>query len=411
MFLRAAVIGFLAFSSALASPASELFREASFYLEFYYFGPSKVQPKDLVAKYGRQLEQNCASQGDSCSVETARPLIANMVRDLGDGHSYYLSPESFARAEAAFNGNPDPTPLFGLSYDPQGGVTLVTDVLAGGAAQQAGLLPGDRIVSVNGQPVGDIRQQLSGDTARLGVARGPVGEEKRLEFNLARRPTLNLALPYMYVPTGVPKGVFVLRIPQFETYKGIGPKVHELVRQAQAQGATTILVDVRNNGGGEETECVSAAGAFVGDYQLTMQSHLGSAPLGYKNGSTVGNDPRDPRSYTIPNAARWSGKLAVLVNGRSASCAELFAYVVQAAKAGTVVGERTVGLSNTATDFFPLLDRSAVAITYVRTLGLDGKPLPDAITPDVQADDDPAAWARTGLDPLVMRALEALNVR
>lgn len=411
MLLRAAAIGLLAFSSAFASPASELFREASFYLEFYYFGPSKAQPKDLVAKYGKQLEQNCASQGDSCPAEAARPVIANMVRDLGDGHSYYLSPESFARAEATSNGNPDPTPLYGLSYDPQTGVTLVTDVLAGGAAARAGLQPGDRIVSVNAQPVGDIRQQLSGDSVRLGVARGPVAEERRLEFNLTRRPTLNLALPYMYVPAGVPRGVFVLRIPQFETYKGIGPKVHELVRQAQAQGATTILVDVRNNGGGEETECVSAAGAFVGDYQLTMQSHLGASPLGFKNGATVGNDPRDPRSYSVPNAARWTGKLAVLVNSRSASCAELFAYVVQASRAGTVVGERTVGLSNTATDFFPLLDRSAVAITYVRTLGLDGKPLPDAITPDVQAADDPAAWARTGLDPLVTRALEALNVR
>jgi len=410
MLLRAVVIGLLAVSSAFASPASELFREASFYLEFYYYGPSQVQPKDLVAKYQKQLEQDCASQGQACPIQVARPLIANMVRDLGDGHSYYLSPENFTRAEASFSGQPDPVPLFGFSYDPQGRVTLVTDVLAGGAAEQAGLLPGDRIVAVNGQPVTDIRQQLAADSARLGIARGPVASQQRLELDLTRRPTLNLALPYMYVPNGVPKGVLVIRIPQFETYKQVGPKVHELVRQAQAQSASTILVDVRDNGGGEETECVSAAGAFVGNFELEMQSHLGLTPLGFKDGAVTGNDPRDPRTYAVPNAVRWTGKLAVLVNSHSASCAELFAYVVQKAKAGPVVGERTVGLSNTATDFFPLLDHSAIAITYVRTLNPDGTPLPDAITPDVEAADDTAAWARTGLDPVVQKALEALNI-
>lgn len=410
MLLRT-FLGFILLSSALASPASELFREASFYLEFYYYGPSAVRPQDLVAKYQKQLEQRCAPQAETCPVEVARPLIAEMVRELGDGHSYYLSPERFARAEATFAGTPDPTPLYGFSYQPEGNALLVTEVLAGGAAQAAGLLPGDRILSANGQPVGEIQQQLSGSSLRLELARGPAAGERRLEVRLERRLMPNLALPYLYAPSGAPRGVWILRIPQFETYKQVAPRVHALVQQAQAQGATALLVDLRNNGGGEETECVSAAGAFVGDFQLTMQSHLGASPLGYRGGATVGNDPRDPRGYTLPNPARWNGKLAVLVNRRSASCAELFAYVVQRAGAGLVVGERTAGLSNTATDFFPLLDHSAIAITYVRTTDGEGQPLPEAITPDVEARDDLSAWASTGLDPVVARALEALNLR
>ncbi|MCV4698631.1 PDZ domain-containing protein, partial [Escherichia coli] len=69
----------------------------------------------------------------------------------------------------------------------------MTDVLAGGAAQAAGLIPGDRILSINAQPVGDVRQQLSGDTARLELARGPGVGGRRLEVTLSRRPTLNLA--------------------------------------------------------------------------------------------------------------------------------------------------------------------------------------------------------------------------
>lgn len=414
MPLRAlALAAFL--TSVFASPASELFREASFYLEFYYYGPAQTPPQEVTARYHEQLEQACAPQGEACGFEVARPLIAQMLRDLGDGHTYYLAPEDFRSALERAGGTAAARPLVGLQLGPAvPGAVLIQDIVTGSPAEAAGLRPGDRIVGVNGTPPSSaevLRQQLASDApVRLQIARGDVARPEQLEVSLRRRAVVPLELPYAYNLPSLP-GVVVIRIPQFATYGQVGPRVHALVRQAQEQHAKAILLDVRNNGGGEETECVSAAAAFIGDYEISMQSRLGRSPLGFREGATLGNDPRDPRGYSIPAATLWRGPVAVLVNRRSASCAEVFAYLLQRAGRAPVVGERTAGVTNTATDFFPLLDHSAVAITYVRTLNSDGSPLPDFVQPDAPVSDDPAAWLRTGRDPVIERALEVLRLR
>ena len=412
MPLRAFILGvFWALTLALASPAGELFREASFYLEFYYYGPARTPPQEVTARYRARLEQACLAQGEGCGLEVARPLIAQMLREMGDGHTYYLSPEDFRSALERFDGTTPARPLLGLQFGPAvPGAVLVQDIVAGSPAEVGGLRPGDRVVGVNGAPPSSLEQLSSDAPVRLQIARGDAARPERLEVSLERRAVVPLDLPYAYsLPTA--PSVVVIRIPQFATYGQVGPRVHALVRQAQEQNAKAILLDVRNNGGGEETECIAAAAAFIGDYQIAMQSRLGRSPLGFREGATVGNDPRDPRGYRIPAPALWRGAAAVLVNRQSASCAEIFAYLLQQAKRAWVVGERTAGVANTATDFFPLLDGSAVAITYVRTLGPDGLPLPDFVEPDLRVGDDPQTWLRTGRDPVIERALEGLGLR
>ena len=66
---------------------------------------------------------------------------------------------------------------------------------------------------------------------------------------------------------------------------------------------------------------------------------------------------------------------------------------------------------NSATDFFQLIDRSAVAITYVRTLNPDGTPLPEFVTPDVEGRSNLDLWASSGRDALLETALTALNIK
>lgn len=399
---------------AQASPALELFKEASFYLEFYYYGPSRVSPKELIPKYQARLEQACAPLGNTCSFAIAQPLIEQMLNELRDGHTYYLSPRTYAASMEQLEGRVEVRPMIGLEFGPSNsrGETLIAEVYADSPAQVAGLQPGDRIVSVNGQSsVLSLRSLLDTDApVRLGIARGSSDNPLRLEVTVQRKPMAVLELPYMYRVPEKPQ-VFVIRIPQFATYNQVGPRVHALVRQAQAQNAQAILVDLRGNGGGEETECVSAVGAFVGNYQIFMQGKHNRYPLGFNNGQVIGNDPRDLRTYRIDPPALWTGKVATLVNLRSASCAELFAYLLQRYGKGPVVGERTLGVLNTATDYFPLIDQSAIAITYIQTLNNDGSPFPALVQPDVIASDSAVVWSETGRDRLVDRALEALGLR
>ena len=403
---------------ALASPATDLFREAGFYLEFYYNGYSTVNPADLVDKYQFQLEDACQPQGEACGFEVARGFIQRMISELQDGHTYYLSNRVYTSALAEYAGiNPDMRPVFGFSLvrAVERGEVLIGEVRAGGAASSAGLQPWDRVLGVNGETnpsnstaLEFVRSKINTDApVTLKIARGFAPNVRVFDVRLTRRYLKNANLPYLYVPSGVPDGVFVLRIPSFVGYNDIGPKVHELVRLAKAKKAKAIILDVRGNGGGEETECTAAAAPFTnGSVEFIMQGRLQTFQLGFKNGAVLGNDPRDQRTYKIANPALWTGPTAVLVDRSTGSCAELLAYWVQRAKRGPVVGTRTYGVLNTATDFFQLIDQSAMAITYVRSLNPDGTPFPEFITPDVEFQPEERA-RDTQLD----RALEVLGVR
>ena len=408
-------------SQSFASPATDLMREASFYLEFYYNGPSAVNLKELTARYNKQLETACATQADLCSFDTARGFITRMLSEVGDGHTYYLFPNNFANAINQYAGiNPDTRSVYGFSFSRanERGEVLISEVRSGGAALEAGLQPGDRIERIGTQKLvganaaNDLRAKLETEPrARIGVLRGDPANPKRLSLILTKKPIINPNLPYLYAPAVAPAGVMVIRFPSFVGFNDIGPKTFELVNQARAKNARALILDVRGNGGGEETECITAAAAFTGSVELAMKGRLETIKLGFKDGATFGNDPRDPRSYRVPNAMAWTGSVAVLTDEGTASCGEVLAYLIQRAKRGPIVGVRTRGVLNSATDFFQLIDRSAVAITYVRTLNPDGTPLPEFITPDVEGRSNLDLWASSGRDALLEKALEALNIK
>jgi carboxyl-terminal processing protease len=78
--------------------------------------------------------------------------------------------------------------------------------------------------------------------------------------------------------------------------------------------------------------------------------------------------------------------------------------LLQYNKKARVIGESTVGVLDTATEFWQLADQSALAITYVRTLNPDGTRVPERVTPDILVRDDVNAAFETGRDPLFERA-------
>ncbi len=204
----------------------------------------------------------------------------------------------------------------------------------------------------------------------------------------------------------------VMRFPNFIGFHDIGPKTHEMVKEAIAKKVKAIVIDVRGNIGGEETECSSAAAAFIAvGVEFIGQTKYLKQPWGFKDGKTIGNDPRDLRSYSISDPQLWKGKMAVLVNRSTASCGEIFAYAIQRAKRGKVIGETTLGVLNTATDYFSLIDQSAVAITYSRTFNLDGSALPERITPDVMLEFNTNKIGLTGKDEMLEKALLGMGVR
>jgi carboxyl-terminal processing protease len=405
------------FSSALAapnSPAQNLFEQASFYLKFHYHGFSSVNLEILVARYKQELDRVCSGQGEKCGYETARPVIARMLSDVRDGHTYYISPENYAESLVSQQGSSGPSdrPDLGMRLEGTVGGVLVAELIADGPAQLGGVHRFDKIIGMNGtrftngqNGIQQIRSaSASGQATRFEIARGQARFELTLTPKILEDTDL---LPYLE-DSGAPS-VMLLRIPTFETYEKTGLKVHQLVNQAISRNATGIIIDLRDNPGGFLTECVAAAGAFVGNFSMIFESRFESTTDGYKDGTVEDNDPIEPQSYTIPKPAKFSGKVVTLVNSSTASCGEEFAYRMQLEKRGPVIGEPTYGILNTATNDFVLIDRSALAITTVRALEANGKPFPERVMPDVKLVDDFLQIGRDGRDALVERALELLK--
>ncbi len=404
------------FSSAFASPATELFREASFYMSFHYHGYSSVKPDELAKSLEAQLLERCQPKAETCEFAEARPFIERLAQGMRDDHTSYLSPSTYRTILTQFRGiNPNPNPLYGLSFGDANsrGEVAVLDIVADSPAFKAGIRPFDRVVAVNGTRVtnfNDLRTALnSSQPVKLEVLRGDAANPVRFEATMQRKRLEKNNLPFLYQPPNAPAGVVALRIPTFIGSNDIAPKVHELVAQAQRQNAKTMIIDLRDNGGGEETECYGAASAFVGRAVNINETRLDRVNVGFDGGKFIGNDPKDLVNYEIARPALWKGAVTVLVNDQTASCGELLAYLIQYNKRGKIIGEQTYGVLDTATEFWQLSDQSALAITYVRTLNPDGTRVPMRVTPDVMARDDPNTAFETGRDPLFERAYQELR--
>lgn len=404
----------LTLAAPTPSPAQDLFDQAIFYLTFNYHGYSNVDFKTLEAKYQTQLETACAGQS-TCAYKTAAPIITAMLEDIRDGHTSYWAAEEYQTYVADPTAENAPLGLGAWLIPIKGTPDIrVQEVLEGSPASLAGVRRGDRIIAFNGRslPNADPDQFFSAlDRAleeaplmRLSILRN---ETQTLEARVKVRSFGYDGLPWIEYYGDVARVI----VPDFDTFNEVGPHLHTLVEQAKTRGARAMIVDLRDDGGGAATECISGVAPFVGEVRHLSQSKREGGELGYRKGIVYSRDAngRESQVYAIERATKWDGPLTVLVNDQSASCAELFAADVQFAKRGPVIGETTYGLGNTGSRFFELIDGSALQLTVLRSFRPDGTAYPDRIKPDIAVPDDHVAFEKTGRDLMLERALEIVK--
>ncbi len=404
-------------SVAAASPASDLLNQGVQFMASNYHGYSAVQPLELGARLQADLETVCAGNLN-CSYEMATPFLQRLASGMNDGHTYYLSPSNYQRTLQEFSGvasNMNPSYGFQVGDSNSRNEVLIEDVIADGPAFRGGLRPFDRVVSVGGQPltpqnaVTSFRALIQTDApVKLAVVRGDPRTPARATVTMQRRRLEKTNLPFLYRPAGVAASTLVMRFPTFVGSNDIAPRAHALVAQAQRMGAKNIVIDLRGNGGGEETECYGASSAFVGRAVNVNETVSQQVLVGFDGGRFIGNDPQDPVRYEITRPALWQGGVAVLMDQSTASCGELMAYIIQLSGRGQIIGSQTYGVLDTATEFWKLQNGSALAITYVRTINEDGTRVPESVTPDIAASFDPRAIAETGRDAMLEAAIQTL---
>lgn len=407
---RVLAAGLLLLAPTLASPAQDLFDEASYYLSILYGGKERPKLPGLIRKYQASLEEACQQKAD-CPLEVGMQSARAMLEELGDPHTGLLLPEEYRGLGLVPGDAPQGRRGLGLllaAPSSKAGL-VVLGVLPGSPAEAAGLRRGDRVLGLDGRLLlGQPQQRLAAFTAvqdgeaevTLNVLRQGEGRTMRLRPALLEIPTARLEL--------LPGGVAYLSIFSFASGQ-VAQSVNALVKQALQNKARGLVLDLRNNGGGLVAQQLLVSEIFTDRPGRRLQSALaGEVELRNQSGQLRQTDRSGEHVVAeLSMPVRWQGPLVVLVNQSTVSAAEFLALDLQ--QAGfPVIGEPTYGVADTAVSFIRLSSGVALAITTSQVRRPDGQAYPPRVVPDVAVADDLEALI-TGHDPLLDWALQRLG--
>jgi carboxyl-terminal processing protease len=330
--------------------------------------------------------------------------VRGMVAAL-DPHSAFLDSEEFEEIRLSTMGS---YPGVGIEVVAEDGGVKVLRPIEGSPAEEAGMLSGDLIVRIDGTDVG---ADLAGAINRM---RGPAGSTVRLTVRRAGRiELLNFALRRAKVEVrsvalqDLEPGYGYLRITGFsETTADDVARALARLKRDNPRGLKGLVLDVRNNPGGVLEASVAVADAFL-DHGLIVSADGRTSDSRFRMDATPGD--------LIDGAP-----IVVLVNGGSASAAEILAGALKDHGRAELVGHKTYGKGSVQT-VMPLSHGGALKLTTSLYFTPSGASIHEkGILPDVifdgpdeaPADLDAAAPVTLAKrDPEVRLALEDLKAR
>ncbi len=275
--------------------------------------------------------------------------MQGLLEQLGDPNTTYLTPERLERltrtASNSYAG-------VGLSLDVRGGWVVVAQPRAGGPAERAGLLAGDRLIEVDGRSmkgwtVGEAVEALRGPVGSTVTVVTERAQGTRLRFTLQRADIRLRAVARAMVLDG---GVGYLAITTFSD--STESEVTSTVDSLRAAGARSIVLDLRGNPGGLLAQGVRVADLFLANGQRIV--------------TTQGRVAQANASYVDESAERWADlPIVVLVNHGTASAAEIVAGALQDHDRALVVGRPSYG-KGSAQAIYPLDNGAALSLTNAR---------------------------------------------
>ena len=294
--------------------------------------------------------------------------VEGMLYELRDPYSTFLPPDRFARLNESTSGN---YAGLGVEVDLRDGWLIVVAPLAGGPAERAGIQPGDRIIEIAGKSTkGWTNEEASkllrgkpGTPVSLKIERP--GVSTPLEFRLDRT-TIHQSAVRRVATLGDGVGYVDLKAFSDSTAKEVTGAVSALL----GRGMKTLVLDLRTNPGGLLTQGVRVSDLFLNQGQKIV--------------SMRGRLPETNRDYADTANQRWPDlPLIVLVDGRSASAAEIVAGALQDHDRAVIVGTPTYGKGSAQT-VIPFGDEGGLKITTARWFTPAGR----SITRRQPSDDD-----------------------
>lgn len=280
-------------------------------------------------------------------VEESIPKIFSEL----DPHSVYIPAEDATIVnedlEGSFSG-------IGVSFNMQTDTILIISVISGGPAEKAGLIPFDRIITINdsifsGNQTGQtkIMKTLRGaknSTVKLGVKRG--NNPDLIYFDVTRGDVPVNSIDVAYE---VNKGIGYIKVSKFgrTTYNEFITAIAKL----KQDGCTSFVIDLRGNTGGYMDAAINMINEFMPEGRLIV----------YTEGKAF---PRKD-AYTNGTGTCQDAPLVILTDDFSASASEIFSGAIQDNDRGTIIGRRTYGKGLVQAPI-KLSDGSEIRLTIAR---------------------------------------------
>ena len=320
---------------------------------------------ELFTEVLRQIQKNYVEPKDP--QELINSAIRGMVRDL-DPHSSFMTKdehqELMLETKGSFTG-------IGVEITIKDHVLTVVSPIEGTPAYEAGMKAGDKIIKVEGESTKDMNlidavkkiRGPKGTEVKLTIMRE--GEGKPLELSITRDviPLISVR-HYMLKPD-----IIYVRISNFQsnTAKDLAPVFEEMSEVADLKG---LILDLRNNPGGLLTQAIEVTDLFLDSGLIVSTEGRNNS----QNITASAHQNNTPQEYPM----------IVLVNGGSASAAEIVAGALQDNKRALVLGSKTFGKGSVQT-ILPLSDGSGLRLTTARYFTPSGKSIQaSGITPDIE---------------------------
>ena len=355
-------------------------------------GASAATDFGLIREAWDTIHQNYVGRDELDDRALIYGAIDGMTQAVGDtGHTDFMTPEQRAERNESLSGS---YVGIGVRIDATDeGLPRVVDVFAESPAEKAGLQPGDVIVKVDDHVTTDatidevatwVRGE-AGTTVTVVVRADGTGPERT--YDIVRADVPLQPVSWAMVPGST---TALIRLDQFSN--GAADDMVQALTDAQAAGATAVVLDLRGNPGGYVNEAVGIASQFLREGVVYVERNAA--------GEETSHD-------VTPDGVAYDLPLVVLVDGNTASSSEILSGALQDAGRARVVGETTYG-TGTVLGEFVLSDGSALRIGTVEWLTPSGRRIwHEGIAPDVTVSLPEGAEA---VDPSDLRSMTAADV-
>ncbi len=318
--------------------------------------------------------------------------IQGLANSFGDPYTIFMPPADSAIFESDIAGNFEGV---GMEIGIKDNTLIVIAPLKNTPAEKAGMMPQDKILEIDGtstinmsteEAVRIIRGE-KGTEVKLLIRRK--GADENLEISIIRDiiniPTLD---------TEIKDGVFIIRLYSFTA---TSPNLfREALREFIEINSDKMIIDLRGNPGGYLEVANEIASWFL---------PMGKVVVTENYGENQADKVHSSRGYNVFND---NLKLAILINGGSASASEILAGALSEYDKATLIGTQSFG-KGSVQELVKITPETSLKVTVARWLTPLGNSIShDGLTPDIEIEitvDD----IKAGKDPQTDKAIEYLN--